>query len=31
MSYYLYLGPAITSDSNYSSLPTKVLIGQVYD
>jgi len=31
MSYYLYLGPAITSDSNYSSLPAKVLIGQVYD
>ena len=31
MSYYLYLGPANSSDSNYSSLPAKVLIGQVYD
>ena len=31
MNYYLYLGPANTSDSNYSSLPAKALIGQVYD
>ncbi len=31
VSYYLYLGPANTADSNYSNLPAKVLIGQVYD
>ncbi len=30
-NYYLFLGPAATSDSSYSNLPAKTLLGTIYD
>ena len=31
MNYYLYMGPASTSDNSYSNLPAKILLGTIYD